>query len=153
MAYKLLTLDGFVSLEQALDDDDNVLPRLQYPWQMDDLDVALKMREDEIRDLVRWHLGVPWAYVSGMDSWRRGSFNRAIPVYVPLDGDQDGRRIWIRFPLPYKIGEASHPGNAREKLETEVATYIWLQDNCPDVPIPTLYGFGLGDGARVSTCM
>ncbi|KAH8729162.1 hypothetical protein BGZ61DRAFT_529415 [Ilyonectria robusta] len=42
-----------------------------------------------------------------------------------------------------KVGEASCPRNVDEKLRCEAATYIWLQQNCPDVPIPRLFGFGL----------
>ncbi|KAJ5545186.1 hypothetical protein N7535_006432 [Penicillium sp. DV-2018c] len=52
----------------------------------------------------------------------------------------------IQFPLPYRIGEDHRPGNADEKVRCEVATYAWLQDNCPSVPIPRLYGFGLSTG-------
>lgn len=33
-----------------------------------------------------------------------------------------------------------HPGNADEKLRTEVATFIWIQENCPSIPIPFLWG-------------
>lgn len=52
----------------------------------------------------------------------------------------------IRFPLPYRIGENCSLGNADETIRHEVGTYAWLQENCPIVPIPRLYGFGL------STC-
>ncbi|KKK15094.1 hypothetical protein AOCH_005603 [Aspergillus ochraceoroseus] len=38
------------------------------------------------------------------------------------------------------------PGNGDEKVLCEAGTYAWLQDNCPDVPIPHLYGFGLSTG-------
>jgi hypothetical protein len=34
------------------------------------------------------------------------------------------------------------PGNVDEKLRTEAATYIWLQSNCPNIPVPRLFGFG-----------
>lgn len=36
-----------------------------------------------------------------------------------------------------------------EKLRTEIATYLWLEENCPDVPIPILHAFGLPDGSIV----
>ncbi|UPL02692.1 hypothetical protein LCI18_013626 [Fusarium solani-melongenae] len=52
----------------------------------------------------------------------------------------------IRFPLPYKIGESTHPGNADEKLRCEAATYAWLQSHCPSIPIPHLWGFGFPSG-------
>lgn len=59
----------------------------------------------------------------------------------------------IRLPLPYRIGENRCPGNADEKVRCEVETYTWVKENCPTVPIPHLYGFGLSMGklyARIS---
>ncbi|KOS39868.1 hypothetical protein ACN38_g9284 [Penicillium nordicum] len=74
----------------------------------------------------------------------RGSFNICILVdfYVPGQNKQ----LIIRFPLPYRIGDICYPGNADEKILCEAGTYAWLQTNCPDVPIPYLYGFGLRSG-------
>lgn len=43
----------------------------------------------------------------------------------------------------------NNPGNVDEELRFEVATYIWIHENCPTVPIPTLYGFGFPDGQTV----
>ncbi|ERF74114.1 hypothetical protein EPUS_06383 [Endocarpon pusillum Z07020] len=54
----------------------------------------------------------------------------------------------IRFPLPYQVGEAFRPGNADEKLRCEAGAYVWLQENCPALRIPFLYGFGLSTGQR-----
>ena len=42
----------------------------------------------------------------------------------------------LRLPLPYKVGETTCPGNANEKIRAEAAAYIWIRDNCPDVPMP-----------------
>lgn len=56
----------------------------------------------------------------------------------------------IRFPLPYKVGEDFRPGNVDEKLRSEAATYLWLQEHCPDVPVPDLLGFGFPGGQSVS---
>ncbi|KIW85238.1 hypothetical protein Z517_00628 [Fonsecaea pedrosoi CBS 271.37] len=32
-----------------------------------------------------------------------------------------------------------------EKVRSEAATYIWMQQNCPEIPIPYLWGFGIGN--------
>ena len=56
----------------------------------------------------------------------------------------------IRFPLPYKVGEGHFPGNSDEKARVEAATYIWLRDNCPAVPVPKLLGFGFTNGMIMS---
>ena len=57
----------------------------------------------------------------------------------------------IRFPLPYKLGESSNPGNMDEKVRSEVATYIWMQQKCPEIPIPYLWGIGIGNNLHVRT--
>ena len=55
----------------------------------------------------------------------------------------------FRFSLPYKVGELGYPGNADEKLRCEAAMYIYIQENCPDVPILKLWGFGFKNGSIV----
>lgn len=88
-----------------------------------------------------------------MDGWLHGSFNLCIPITVTVNNhnkssrsrrrQQDSsKRVMIRFPLPYRVGEDFRPGNADEELRCEAGTYAWLQDHCPTVPIPRLYGFG-----------
>jgi len=70
-----------------------------------------------------------------------GSFNLCIPVTIA-----NSKLVLIRFPLPYRVGDKARPGNGDEKLRCEAATYAWMQDKCPDVPIPHLYGFALSTG-------
>ncbi|POR32376.1 Uncharacterized protein TPAR_07411 [Tolypocladium paradoxum] len=76
-----------------------------------------------------------------MEVWKSGSFNVVIPILLPHK-----KTVFLRLPLPYRTGEAEAPGNVDEKLRTEIATYMWLEEHCPDVPIPTLHAFGLSDG-------
>ncbi|BDD60167.1 hypothetical protein MAP00_005321 [Monascus purpureus] len=52
----------------------------------------------------------------------------------------------FRLPLPYRVGDAFRPGNGDEKVRCEAGTYAWLEENCPDVPIPRFYGFGVSTG-------
>lgn len=84
-----------------------------------------------------------------LSMWRTGYTEASMFAFgsiLVLIGDSEGslgRQIMIRFPLPYRIGENCCPGNADEKVRCEVGTYAWLQENCPVVPIPPLYGFGL----------
>jgi len=84
-------------------------------------------------------------YLAPINDWIHGSFNMCLPVYVESGGKRPEKRVMIRFPLPYKIGEENFPGNAEEKIRCEAATYIWIQENCPDVPIPRLWGFAFQD--------
>lgn len=72
-----------------------------------------------------------------------------IPVLIPATGRRGHGKVFIRFPLPYKIGEANNPGNVEEKLRTKITAYMWLQEQYPDVSIPILHGFGLPGGQCV----
>lgn len=138
-------LRGQVDLEKALADDDNVLAQLRYPEQKKQFWSSLAARKADIEEMVRYQLGVEWCHLCVMEIWRSGSFNVVIPVLL-----RHRRTVYLRFPLPYRIGEAEAPGNVEEKLRTEIATYLWLEEHCPDVPIPTLHAFGLPDGLTVS---
>ncbi|PYH36026.1 uncharacterized protein BO87DRAFT_433019 [Aspergillus neoniger CBS 115656] len=109
-----------ISLSTAIDDDDNILQELSYPKQRVDFYTCR---------------------VGDVKEWISGSFNVCIPVDIYGQEDHAPGRVLIRFPLPYKVGEGQHPGNADEKLRCEAATYIWIRQNCPSLPIPRLWGF------------
>ncbi|CAK7236969.1 hypothetical protein SCUCBS95973_009788 [Sporothrix curviconia] len=121
--------------------------------------------------LVAQHLGVGAARVkiSHTKMWRQGAFNLAIPVLVfdskaaaeaardpslqaGMNGDipasvpDSVRRVVLRLPMAAKCAEATYPGSILEKMRCETATYVWMQQHCPDVRIPHLYGFGLPTG-------
>lgn len=51
--------------------------------------------------------------------------------------------------MPHKLAEKNHPGTMDEKLNCEVATYAWIQENCPEFPFTHLIGFEFSDGAKV----
>ncbi|QUC22930.1 uncharacterized protein UV8b_07171 [Ustilaginoidea virens] len=72
------------------------------------------------------------------------------PFLLRTTGTPSSRVCFLRFPLSSCVGDAASPGNSNEKVNCEAATYAWLQENCPLVPIPKLYGFGLSTDPRVS---
>ncbi|EEP79732.1 predicted protein [Uncinocarpus reesii 1704] len=117
------------------------------------LDSVYKRRR-EIQDIAAHHLGIsnPRDIAIGYrEGWIHGSFNLCLPVVVDR-WEKQSRKIFVfRVPLPYKCGELHFPGNAEEKVRNEVSTYIWMQENCPEVPIPQLWGFGFGDGHTFTT--
>lgn len=88
-------------------------------------------------------------HVSEVRYWLRGSFNICIPISIQNSRQQPRKRVILRFPLPYRIGDDFRPGNGDEKIQCEAGTYAWLQQNCPDIPIPRLYGFALSTGETV----
>ncbi|KAL8652565.1 MAG: hypothetical protein Q9210_002609 [Variospora velana] len=147
----LKTIYGETTLEEALLEEHNMLHKLKYWQKREDL---LRYLEDHINDIeatVSYLLALDktkQCRVERVGLWRHGSFNKCIPIRVTDRGGQQRERFIIRFPLPYKIGEDTFPGNADEKLRCEAATYIWIGQNCPDVPIPRLLGFSF-DGMQL----
>ena len=55
--------------------------------------------------------------------------------------------------MPYKLAEAQNPGSVNKKMGSEVGAYIWVQEKCPDIRIPYLYGFGFSDHPHVCRTM
>jgi hypothetical protein len=137
-------LEGPIDVETALGHDDNILAQLRYPAQQKQFRSSLAAHKADIEAIIRYQLGVDWCHLCVPETWRSGSFNVVIPILL-----RHNKRVFIRLPLPYKIGEENVPGNTEEKLRTEIATYIWLEERCPDVPITKLHGFGLPGGLTV----
>jgi hypothetical protein len=63
--------------------------------------------------------------------WQHGSFIVCIPVTVEQPGRSGSAKMAFRVPLPYKVGERNYPGNCKEKLRSEAATYIWINKTAP----------------------
>ena len=133
-------------LEEALDDDGNVLVPLRFPELREQFLDSLESQKADIKALVRCQMNVRTCRVGRCELWRSGSFNLVIPILL-LSEDT----VFLPLALPYRIGEHEAPGNLEEKLRAEIATYLWLQENCPGVPIPVLHAFGLPDGSTVCT--
>jgi hypothetical protein len=149
----VLTNTQNVGLESALADQQNVLHRLTLDQKRTDFLVHLCNQKTEIEATVSHHLNLTTTgacRLATCDEWIHGSFNICLPVYVKYQRRHSESRVIIRFPLPYKIGDEVFPGNADEKLRCEAAAYIWIHDNCPDVPIPRLLGFAFAGNQCVS---
>lgn len=149
----LRTLHGEIPLDAALDAEYDMVQDLSY-WNKRIYFLAgILDRSAEIEAVVSYHLGLTQTgncSLAPLDDWVDGSFNICIPVHVKNWNARPESRVMIRFPLPYKVGEENCPGNAEEKLRCEAATYIWIQENCPGVPIPRLLGFSFGGNQCVS---
>lgn len=144
-------LSGPITLCEAKEKGFNVVHQLEYPQLKRAFFRRLEGQIDVIGTIVAHHLYVDPANcnVSPPENWRHGSFNVCVPARVDVPGLTQPRFIMVRFPLPYRVGEATRPGNADEKLRCEAATYAWLQEHCPSVPIPHLYGVGFSTGQQV----
>jgi hypothetical protein len=144
-----LIRDEEITYSAAKDQEANILHQLGYYEQQIQFFSYLHNRRDWMRTVVAHHLGLKsptTCHIAEEESWLHGSFNVCVPITID---DWNGKRVLIRFPLPYRVGEAVRPGNGDEKVRYEAGTYAWLQENCADVPIPHLYGFGLSTGETV----
>ncbi|KAK1141276.1 hypothetical protein N8T08_009179 [Aspergillus melleus] len=131
-----------ITFSAAKEDKSNVLHQLGYYDQQTNFFSHLDANRSWIENVVAHHLGLSstMCHLTDLEDWLHGSFNVCIPVVVH---GWNKKRVLIQFPLPYRVGEAFRPGNSDEKIKCEAGTYAWLQENCPDVPIPQLYGFAL----------
>ena len=114
--------------------------------------VFLYRNRNDIALLVADHLGLDRSIqcrLGEVKEWIHGSFNVCIPVYIEKWKKHSAKRMLIRFPLPYKLGESTYPGNADEKLRSEAATFIRIKEHCPDIPLPRLWAFGFSGGQTV----
>ncbi|KIW87198.1 uncharacterized protein Z519_12100 [Cladophialophora bantiana CBS 173.52] len=133
-----------ITYDEARHRETNILLHLTYPRAQLDFYNFINRRQKLIQERVAHHLGLPspsLCRVAHWSDWMSGSYNLCVPVTIA-----DLKRVLIRFPLPYRVGDKVHPGNCDEKLRCEAATYAWMHDECPDVRIPHLYGFALSNG-------
>ena len=142
------------TLEAALSEEHDMIHQLSYCRKRLDFLRYLTGQQKELETYVACHLGLEQqngcCRLSRTAEWIHGSFKLCVPVEIDKTTRRPAGRVILRFPLPYKIGESNFPGNSDEKLRCEVATYAWIQRNCPDVPIPRLFGFAFSNGRRVS---
>lgn len=133
-------------IEGAVADDDNILVRITYPEKKLAFWRFLLSQKSEIERIVSHHLHLTTCQIGEVNTWISGSFNLCIPVCID---ELSETRVLIRIPLPYKVGEANNAGNVDEKLRCEAASYMWIQENSPEIPIPKLFGCGFTDGQTV----
>jgi len=142
-------LNSTITCSAALRRNANILHELGYVQQRHEFFSHLWVNRKLIKSLIARHLGLAsfdlCRIMNGQDLIH-GSFNVCFQCDIFDLAGNVVRQVMIRFPLPYRIGESPCPGNADEKVRCEVGTYAWLKENCPTVPIPQLYGFGLSKG-------
>lgn len=156
-AHKAL-LHGFITLSGAEEDEEDMRPRLIYAQQRGAFYEELEAQRHEIKSVIASHCGLTnpdLVHVSAMYDdtrlfWLHGSFNVCIPATIDQPGKSLPAKMAFRVPLPYKVGEHHYPGNCEEKIRSEAATYIWINENCPDIPTAILRGFGIAGGMSVS---
>jgi hypothetical protein len=137
-----------VTCSDVKDEELNILHQLGYHAEQTRFFAHLLDKRGWMETVVAHHLNLSSAvcHAAGIEDWLHGSFNVCVPITIDT---LNGKRVLLRFPLPYRVGEAYRPGNGDEKIRCEAGTYAWLQENCAEVPIPELYGFALSSGESV----
>ncbi|KAJ5714476.1 uncharacterized protein N7483_011657 [Penicillium malachiteum] len=119
-------LRGQITYSTAREDGNNILHQLGYRDERDQYFTHLFQNRQLIKKIIGRRLGLSSdsCHLVDVEDWIHGSFN-----------------VCIRADI-----DTFKPGNSDEKIRCEAGTYAWLQENCPNVPIPHLYGFGLSNG-------
>ncbi|KAL4924653.1 uncharacterized protein BDV17DRAFT_300920 [Aspergillus undulatus] len=142
-------LRGEITYSAAKEDETNVLHALSYWDQQCQYFQRLQRKSHLIKATVARHLNLDSknCHVADPKEWLSGTFNVCIPISIGSNNSDPS--FLIRLPLPYRVGERFDTGNADEKIMCEVGTYLWLQQNCPEIPIPKLHGYGSATGEMV----
>jgi hypothetical protein len=123
--------------------DANILNHLAYRSAQEQLVQDLWNRRQAICALTKLHLHLSdrdTCEVLPSSEWIVGSFNVCIPVEVKSGSVR--KKYMMRCPMPHKHAESRYPGTVEEKIRCEVGTFIWMQEQCPNIPTAFLYGFG-----------
>ena len=153
MPAALALLDRKITYESATEHECDMIRMSTYVPETQKLYASLFEYKKEIEALTAHHLGLSNTENCVMSHWKewiRGRFNVCIPVTVKGKEGKPRRKVLMRCPMAHMLAESAYPGTVDEKIGCEVATYAWMQDNCPEINIPHLWGFGFSDGRHVS---
>ncbi|KAF1736134.1 hypothetical protein CRV24_005072 [Beauveria bassiana] len=138
-------------LETAAESEDNLVYLSKVKDAAQQLKLDLWHQKQLIAASIRHQLRLhphDTCTVLPLETWIQGNFNICVLVLVKA-GDTI-KKLIFRCPIPFV--ERQYPGTIDEKVSCEVATYIWMQEHCPDIRIPYLYAFGFTDGDYVRSC-
>lgn len=139
------------SLDSAAEQETDFLLAVKHQHAAEALRRQLWLQRPSIEAVVRHHLGLASddeCTLLPQDSWLQGGFILCLLVAVSEGARQ--RVVVFRCPMAHKLAEDVYAGTIDEKLRSEVATYVWMQEYCAHIRIPALYAFGLKDGSHVS---
>ncbi|KAJ8129291.1 hypothetical protein O1611_g4343 [Lasiodiplodia mahajangana] len=146
-----------ITISSALTSENNIIKLASYTIANDKFYQELWAQRKSIEAIIRHHLALGAEDIVAVlpsKRWIRGGFNVCIPVAVKTRAAMKSGKpptiVIFRCPMPYKLAEARYPGSIDEKLSGEVGAYIWIEENCPEIRSPHLFGFGMTDGRHVS---
>ncbi|CRK42141.1 hypothetical protein BN1708_008672 [Verticillium longisporum] len=139
----------WLKLSSAADIETNLVLYLQHERAAADFQNHLWNQRTQLALLVRNALHLrpeDYCEICSRQSWIQGGFNVCVMVAVKSSGRST--TYVLRCPFPHRVAESQYPGTMDEKLRCEVATYIWIEEHCRDIPIPKLHAFGFTDGRQ-----
>lgn len=137
---------GLRTFEDARKKDFNILQRHDNLLSKEKFLSELCGRRDVLAAIPKHHLMLEEAAscrVSDPTDWIQGSFDVCIPTEARSRNFNSD--VTVRCPLPSKLAESRFAGTVDEKMRTEIASYVFMQRECPDIRIPHLYGFGFSN--------
>lgn len=144
---------GSITIESAFDEEKNVINWASYGPATEKFYQEIWDQRESVEALVKHHMALgrqDRCTVLPQRDWIRGSFN--VCVFVEVNPRTTAcRKVVFRCPMPHKLAEAIYPGSIDEKLSCEVGAYAWVEENCPEIRTPHLFGFGFSDNRHVSS--
>lgn len=137
---------GLRTLEEARNRDFNCLERHQNTVSNQGLLSKLWSCRDVLADIPKHHLRLEKeasCRVLAQSEWISGTFNICIPIEVK--SRRFNGEVIVRCPLPSKLAESRYPGTVDEKMSAEIASYVFMQEECPEIRIPCLHGFAFSN--------
>ncbi|CZT13271.1 hypothetical protein WAI453_005405 [Rhynchosporium graminicola] len=137
-----------LTCSQALNTDFNFILEAGYVPETEAFYNKLWAERDVMRVVVKHHLGLSdksICTIADQHDWMRGFFNVCIPVEVQSPDSFHKQKLILRCAMPHKLAEAYNPGSVDEKMGCEVGAYAWIQERCPEIRIPHLYGFAFSN--------
>ena len=146
----LLHHGQLLSAGSAAEHESNLVLFIRHRQAAERFSRQLWDQKESLAALVRSHLRLrkgDGCIVLPRDAWIQGGFNLCVLVEVTVSGSST--KLVFRCPMPHKLAERQYPGTIDEKVRCEVAVYVWMQEHCCDVRIPSLHAFGFADGSQV----
>ncbi|KAF1733706.1 hypothetical protein CRV24_005234 [Beauveria bassiana] len=137
---------GIQTFEEAKNKDFNCLERHKNVMSNQGFLSKLWSYRDVLAGIPKHHLRLEEeasCRVFAPSEWMSGSFNICIPIEVKSRSFSG--QVIVRCPLPSKLAESRYPGTVDEKMSTEIASYVFMQKECPGIRIPRLHGFAFGN--------
>ncbi|EQL02551.1 Aminoglycoside phosphotransferase [Ophiocordyceps sinensis CO18] len=127
----------------------DVITRIAHAAETENFRNVLQQHDKDIIAVTKHHLRLgPSDTCRLQPQWITGGFNVCIPIQVT---GSFNKRLLLRCPLPHMHAEPHYPGTVDENMRGEVGAYAWMQESCPDIRIPRLYGFGFSNNTDVCT--